>query len=195
MDSLLSHLEEDLGALRAPSTGNLGLADTILWLVKEGMHWSDLLPTFQYAMLFNSKPVLIVINVGGNNLVTIKQAKFIRVINRDLKYMQSVFPMVKFVWSDILPRTYWIGIANTQKNLKVMNDKRRRINRAGRQAVRGLSHGRAIIHELDPTTPGLFKNDGTHLTLIGNAIFLNTFKEALKIFLTDNTQMVYDADL
>ena len=64
---------------------NLGLADTILWLVKGGMHWSDLLPTFQFAMLFNSKPVLIVINVGGNDLVTIKQAKFIRVINRDLK--------------------------------------------------------------------------------------------------------------
>ena len=111
--------------------------------------------------------------------------------------MQSVFQMVKFVWSDILPRTYWQGIANTQKNLKMMNDKRKRFNRAGRQAVRGLSHGRAIIHELDPTTPGLFKNDddNTHLTLIGNAIFLNTFKEALKIFLTDNTQIVYDANL
>ena len=66
-------------------------------------------------------------------------------------------------------------------------NKRKRINHAGRQAVRGLSHGRAIIHELDPTTPGLYKNDGTHLTLIGNAIFLNTFKEALNIFLTDNT--------
>ena len=44
-------------------------------------------------------------------------------------------------------------------------------------------------------TPGLFKNDGTHLTWIGNAIFLNTCKEALNIFLTDNTQTVYDANL
>ena len=77
-DSLLSHLEDDLGALCTPS--NLGLADSILWLVKRGMHWSDLLPIFQYAMIFNSKPVLIVINVGGNELVTIKQGKFIWVI-------------------------------------------------------------------------------------------------------------------
>ena len=57
-------------------------------------------------------------------------------------------------------------------NLKMMNEKRKCI-----------------------PTPGLFKNDGTHLTLIGNAIFLNTFKEALNIFLTDNTQTVYDANL
>ena len=77
----------------------------------------------------------------------------------------------------------------------MMNEKRKPIYRAGRQAVRGLSYGGAIIHELDPPTPGLFKNDGTHLTLIGNAIFLNTFKEALNIFLTDNTQTVYDANL
>ena len=83
-DSLLFHLEEDLRALHTPS--NLGLADSILWLVKGGMHWSDLLPTFQYAMIFNSKPVLIVINVGGNDLVTIKQGKFIWVIRPEFFY-------------------------------------------------------------------------------------------------------------
>ena len=63
-----------------------------------------------------------------------------------------------------------------------MNDKRKPINRAGRQAVRGLSHGRAIIHELDPTTPGLFKNDGTHLTLIGNAIFFKHIQRGFENF-------------
>ena len=63
-----------------------------------------------------------------------------------------------------------------------MNEKRKCINSAGRQVIRGLTHGRAIIHELYSTTLRLFKPDGTHLTLIGNAIVLDTFKEYLKIF-------------
>lgn len=111
---------------------NLGLADTILWLGKSGMHWCELLSKFQCTMLFNSQPTMIVIHLGGNDLVTIKQAKFIKLIRRDPKYFSSVFPAVKFVWCDILPRTKWRGIDNTPENLAKMNEKRKRVNRAGR---------------------------------------------------------------
>ena len=65
-----------------------------------------------------------------------------------------------------------------------MNEKRRRINPAGRQVVRGLTHGRAIIHDVNPATPEVFKLDGTHLTLVGNAVSLSTFKEAFEHFST-----------
>lgn len=191
-DSLLAHLEDDLRALR--TSPNLGLDGNILWLGKGGMHWRELLPKFQCTLLFNPRPGMIVIHLGGNDLVTVKQAKLMRAIKKDLKYLASVFTSAKIVWSDILPRKKWLGIENTPKNLKIMDNKRKRINRAGRQVVRGLAHGRAIIHELDTEVPGLFKPDGVHLTLIGNAIFLNTFKEALNIFVSDSGQLVYDAN-
>ena len=42
--------------------------------------------------------------------------------------------------------------------------------------------GRVISNENDTKTPGLIKNDGTHLTTIGNAIFLLSFREALRLF-------------
>ncbi|MEW8545795.1 MAG: hypothetical protein AB2693_19915 [Candidatus Thiodiazotropha sp.] len=189
---MLAHLEEDLAALH--SSPNLGIADNILWLGAGGMHWSELIPKFQCTMIFNPPPDLIVIHVGGNDLVTVKQAKLIKVIRRDLQYLASVFPTAIVVWSDILPRKSWRGIENNPQNLAKMNEKRKRINRAGRQVIHDLTYGRAIIHELDATTPGLFKPDGVHLTLIGNAIFLNTFKEALRFFLNNNEQKVYDAN-
>ena len=173
---------------------NLGLVDSILWLGKGGMHWCELLPKFQCTMLFNPQPTMIVIHVGGNDIVATKQARLIKDIKRDINYLASVFPCVKIVWSDILPRKFWRGIENTPDNLIKINEKRKRINRADRQVVRELIHGKAIIHEIDTITSGLFKPDGVHLTLIGNAIFLNTFKEALSLFLTDSDHKVYNAN-
>ena len=79
-----------------------------------------------------------------------------------------------------------------------MNDKKKRINRAGRQIVRGLFHGRAIIHELDSNTSGLFKPDGTHLTLTGNASFfasttiIKWSKTLLSKKLSVQRELVYD---
>ena len=145
-------------------------------------------------MLFNPQPTMIVIHVGGNATVAIKQARLIKDIKRDINYLASVFPCVKTVWSDILPRKFWHGIENTPNNLVKMNEKRKLINRTGCQVVRELIHGKAIIHEIDTITSGLFKPDGVHLTLIGNAIFLITFKEALSLFLTDNDHRVYNAN-
>lgn len=191
-DSLISHLEEDVGALRGSL--NLGLAFNVLWLGTGGMHWSDLIPRFQCTMIFHPPPVMIIIHVGGNDLVTMKQAKLIKVIRRDLGYIASVFPSVKIAWSDILPRNWWRGIENSPDNLAKIDEKRKRINRAGRQVVRDLVCGRAIMHEIDTLTPGLLKPDGVHLTLIGNAIFLNTFEEAVNTFHTNPNQTVYNAN-
>ena len=71
-----------------------------------------------------------------------------------------------------------------------MEQKRKRINRAGPQVTEQLNHGKAIIHEID-TTPGLHKSDGVHLTSIGNAIFLNTMQEALMSFFNNPEHRVY----
>ena len=97
------------------------------------------------------------------------------------------------MWSDILPRLVWPGVESTIDKLKTMDLKRKRINRAGRLSAKLLLHGRYIIHNIDPVTPGLLKVDGKHLTDIGNRIFLQAFKEALCHFFTDPAILMYDA--
>lgn len=155
------------------------------------MHLDDLLPRFQQAMLFNRPPKMILVHVGGNDLVQFKVTRIIKDLKRHLSYIASVFPEALVIWSDILPRTHWRGAINTPENLRKLDNKRKRINRAGRLVTKELPHGRSIRHSID-TTPGLLKEDGVHLTLIGNAIFLDTLQEALHTFTTDPMQTVYD---
>ena len=184
----MSHLQHDLEELR-PSA----VTKRFSWHGKGGMHWDELKGGFQKAMLFSVAPFMIIIHLGGNDLVTIKQGKMIKWIKRDLKYIASVFPQAILVWSDILPRQKWRGMINSPPNLKQINNKRKRINRAGRQAVNDIINGRSIVHEIDLVTPGLFKADGCHLTLVGNAIFLNTLEEAVSAFLSNPQLRVYNS--
>ena len=171
---------------------NLGLPNQrVLWLGSGGMRWCDLMPKFQLAMLSNSPPKMILVHLGGNDLTTVKQGKLMGMIKKDLFYMASTFPSAYIIWSDILPRLLWRDITNTPDNLRKMDQKRKRINRAGRQVTKQLNNGKAIIHEID-TTPGLHKSDGVHLSRIGNAIFLNTMEEALMSFLNNPEQRVYN---
>ena len=191
--SLISHLS-DRAAFRASS--NLGLANKkVHWLGTSSMHWRDLIPKFQLAMMFIPPPVMILVHVGGNDLVTMRQGKLIKNIKKDMQYLASVFSTAKIIWSDILPRKSWRGVEPTQGNLDKMNSKRKRINRAGRQVARNLLQGRSIIHEIDITTNGLYKSDGVYLTSIGNDIILNTFQEALAAFFENPNQRIYDANL
>ena len=171
------------------------------WFGRPGMHWPQLKPTIQLKMLFHTTPALIVVHLGGNDLVSIKLAKLMSKIKKTLWYLQSVFNDTYIVWSDILPRTQWRGLddiasmkhLDLQQKLKLMDQKRKRVNRAGRQAVRTLTWGRSILHEIDTDTPGLLKRDGTHLSKIGNHIFLLTLQEAIRLFLLDPTKTIYDS--
>lgn len=162
-DSLISHAEEEA---MGKGIQNLDLAGkTVQWFGQSGMHWSHLQNTVQFKMLCFPTPEMIVIHLGGNDLVKIKQAKMIKRINKRMQHMQ---------WSDILPRKKWKGLKNTKTPLKAMDKKQQRIKRAGRQVVKKFSLGYVISHEIDTKTDGLIKSDGMHLTKIGNAIFLLT---------------------
>ena len=190
-DSLINHLEDMANIRRVPSLGLLN--KRVLWLGSSGMHWPELVPKFQLTMILNPQPMMIVIHLGGNDLATVTQGKMIKKIKKDINYIASVFPSTQVVWSDILPRLVWRGVDNTPENLRKLDLKRKRINRAGRQATRQVMHGKAIIHEID-TTPGLHKPDGVHLTPIGNSIFLHTMQEALSMFFNNPNQRVYNAN-
>lgn len=157
------------------------------------MHWEQLRAEFQRLMLFHPAPAMVVIHLGGNDLVTWSQSKLLKKIKTDLRYMASVFPDAQVIWSDILPRQAWRGVESSVESLRKLDQKRKRINRIGRQVTLSLN-GKGISHELDFATPGIFRPDSVHLTRIGNAIFLNTFEEALNIFFRNPSVSVFNAN-
>lgn len=190
-DSLMTHLK-DMAAIRGSL--NLGIpGKRIVWLGTRGMRWEHLRAKFQLMIIQNPPPVTIIIHLGGNDLVAVKQAKLMRLIKRDIRYIASVFPSAQIIWSDILPRKSWRGVVPATTNFFQLNQKRKRINRAGHLIVPNLPLGKVTVHEID-TTPGFFKPDGEHLSLTGNAVFLNTIQEAVRTFFTNATQNVYDAN-
>lgn len=188
-DSLVSHLEDSVSGLRLPAKA--GIVSRILFQGKGGMHWVHFDTVFQRLMLFHATPMMIIIHLGGNDLVEWSQSKLLKTFKRQFAYMASVYPEAQLVWSDILPRQSWRGADNTPERLKKLDQKRRRINRLGRQVAFNVD-GKAIQHELDFNTTGLFKMDGVHLTAVGNAIFFNTFEEAINLFVTDPSSQMYN---
>lgn len=174
---------------------NLGVHDKrLIWSGYRGMHLDELLPKLQHNILFYPVPAMIIIHVGGSDLVNVKQAKLMKSISKVLKYIAAIFPSSYVVWSDILPRKQWRGIKDTPANLVKMHNKRKRINRAGRQTALQLPLGRSVInYDIDTTTDGLFRSDGTHLSPIGNDIFLTTLQEAIASFLANQNLVVFNA--
>lgn len=170
---------------------NLGLSNrTVRWLGSGGMHWEQLLTELQLNMMFNPRPAMLILSLGGNDLVDIKQAKLMKKIKKDIKYIASIFPNAYIVWSDILPRKAW---RDSNESLVKTNQKRKRINRAGRQVADQLPNGKYIIHEIETETNGLFLEDGVHLTPVGNDIFLNTFQEAVNAFFSDASLKMFNS--
>ena len=96
------------------------------------------------------------------------------------------FPDASLVWSDILSRTFWLGLPSTPVVLESMSRKGSRINQCGHNNVCSLPHGRFIRHAMPIGIPGLLDNEGTHLIPIWNDIFLHALQEALQLFIASS---------
>ena len=93
---------------------NLGLHDRkVLWFGNKGMHWHELLPKLQHKMLFHPRPSMILIHVGGNDMVQVKQAKLMKRIQKDLSILQLFFfpPLLSGL-------TYYLG--NNGGDLRIL---------------------------------------------------------------------------
>lgn len=137
------------------------------------MCWRQLLSTIQGQMIFSKKPVLILIHLGGNDIENQHIGQFITQIYKDIAYLRSVFVATHIVWSNILPRMCW-------QDQSTLIRKYRRINRAGRVALRQHTPGGIIVHDLNCDSPNLFRPDGIHLSDAGNDKFLDEFAEELQ---------------
>lgn len=160
---------------------NLGLdSDLTVWIGKSGMRWGQLLSTIQYQMITRRTPNIIVLHLGGNDIDSVPQAQLIRSVQADLNYIQSLFTKTLLVWCDILPRLSW---RNSQSDdPRVLNLKRKRINRAAREAIRKFPLGRIISPHILGYMEDLFHRDGVHLSEFGNLTYLQTLKNSIRQF-------------
>ena len=86
-----------------------------------------------------------------------------------------MLPGCSLIWSSILPRRTY----RYSKNNHAMETTRKRINRGVRSYI--LKHGGYAINYPD-RHPALYRDNGVHLSLIGNDIVINQIQSALETF-------------
>lgn len=155
---------------------------TVRWLGRRGMQWTDLKNELQWICL-HRVPKMIIIHTGGNNVIGTPMQKMKRLMAKDFSYLFHNLPETLIVWSEILPRLSW-KFSTPGSDLEVIDKKRKRFNKLGRQMVHDHPHGHFIIHDITTDTPGLFLQDGCHLSDVGLDLFCNSFQGAIETFIT-----------
>lgn len=170
---------------------NLGLdrnVAEIKWYGTSGMHWTDLAIKLQELLIFNRSPRMIVIHVGGNDIVSQSIIDVEHLMEADFANLFGTVKKTLIVWSDILPRRHWRGTEDNTKVAKALDLKRKRVNRIARREVLKNRRGRFVIHdEITRHVDGGIGRDGTHLTEEGYDKFLNSFRHAIETFLASDS--------
>ena len=103
--------------------------------------------------------------------------------------LRILMPYTTIVWSCILPRLQW----RYSRNTKAMENVRIRVNRELIRFMK-ITGGKAIRYpDFHDKSPSLF-SDGTHLSFIGNDIFVNTIQSAFEMFIRNPTIRVFPFD-
>ncbi|XP_060558605.1 uncharacterized protein LOC132718920 [Ruditapes philippinarum] len=176
------------------SSINLGLEKkkcTVKWHTKGGMTWHEVFPKISW-MLAKSRylPDMIVVHCGGNSLIKVKKGVLANNIKNDLLNISLLAgPTTTVVWSSILPRLNW----HSDRQLSVVEKARKCVNRSVSCSVLARG-GRWLKHaEITADTPGLFRNDGVHLSPIGLDIFISSLQELIESLASNNSnKAVFD---
>ncbi|XP_046337630.2 uncharacterized protein LOC124119225 [Haliotis rufescens] len=168
-------------AVARPVGLDLGLQKyglSLTWYGSRGMKWKSLLPFLQQKLRRSPPPAWLLLHFGGNDLGDVPTTVLLQMVSRDLTKIHHMMPFTQVIWSDVLQRVTWRGIPDG----RVMERKRKRFNRFGRKGVLDLG-GRVLEHnEINIADRGLFRQDGVHLSDIGNDIFVDSLQEGLELF-------------
>lgn len=174
---------------------NLGNADIkVIWDGHSSLTVQDLRTAIQHGILRGNKPYVIVLHVGGNNVSSSNTCQIAQILSGSIDYLTQTFPTAIIVWTYIIPRLSWRNTPNTPASAKVMDLKRKRINRKVKQIICKFTLGRVIIHDIDRLTKGFYRKDGVHLSDVGNDMYLLTLSDAIQTFLSDKSVRVVGAD-
>lgn len=148
----------------------------VMWLGRRGMRWERLLPTLFQQHASCSPPQVLLIHLGGNDMGLLKGKALILQARADFQTIRQWWPGVVIVWSCMLPRFNWKeGIDH-----KVMERARKKVNAEIFNDL--LRHGDfSIQHQaIGLSRRELYRQDGIHLSDIGNDIFLGDLQKGLE---------------
>jgi lysophospholipase L1-like esterase len=131
-------------------------------------------------------PNYILLHCGGNDIGKLKLFSIRQEITFVLRYIQTNYPHTKIIWSGILPRLYW----KYSSNFVAMEKARKRLNSFGAKQTLALG-GHYILHpDIVVNCKSLFKDDGVHLSQLGNDLFLNRLSAVLEAITLRNERVV-----
>lgn len=145
----------------------------IFWKGIRGMKWESLHDTIEICKSKFPSPDFIIIHLGSNDIKFACSKKLFQQIQRDLTLIKEEFPKSFVLFSEILCRQVW-------RNLKWKEGEKERgmINSETKKFLGGenfIQHPRII-----GSKSYLFRDDGVHLTDIGNDYLLEDFKLKLQ---------------
>jgi hypothetical protein len=80
------------------------------------MVWKELIPKIEFLLRRHPPPKFVVIQLGSNDLGTVKGWQLAENIICDILRIHALMPNTLIVWSDILQRRYWHN-ANNGKSI------------------------------------------------------------------------------
>ena len=160
---------------------------SVLWQGSSGLKWESLVPKIKLLLSLESQvPDYIVIHCGGNNIGGKKKSIVLRKqMEKTIISLHKHLPNTKLVWSQILPRRKYRSKIPTFE----LDEVRKRIN--NRLATVVLRTGGNYIRypELSLKNRDFFEDDGVHLSLLGNDVFLYRIQQAFQTFLTSEIKV------
>jgi lysophospholipase L1-like esterase len=154
------------------------------------MVWDEVLPTIKRQLAKVAYfPDMVIIHCGGNSITKVPKKYLISKIKSDIFTIYEIFGQsTSLVWSNVLPRLHW----RSALKFNVIEDIRQNINRTIGREILYLG-GHWIKHvEITSDTPGLFRNDGVHLSPIGLDIFNLSLKDAIEAMLSGCSKGIFE---
>lgn len=144
------------------------------------MFWEAFTKSVEEKLKTFPAPDYLAIQLGSNDLGTIRTKALIEDIKTDLLRVKLLMPNTKIVWSDILMRRYW----HNAEDGKGLEKARIRLNLDIKKFVIGQG-GFVIRHpNIRASEKDLYRFDGTHPSDIGYSVYLNNVQAAFEQFLS-----------
>ena len=130
----------------------------------------------QYLSLYHQNPKAILIHLGSNDLTSQKSVEIRHAMKADIISLFKTFTNTKIIVSALLPRLIW----RSKIPIILLEKKRKAINKFVRRLVEHEG-GIFIRHDdISVDTPGLYFQDGVHLSDVGNDLFILGITDALE---------------
>jgi hypothetical protein len=138
-----------------------------------GRKWSNVVSIVHGSINLRGIPMAVLLHCGGNDIGEVPSGALFHQMKFTITILSRMLPGFSVIWSSILPRRSW-RYSN--------NDHAKEITRI-RSYI--LKYGGYVVKypDFDDRHPGLFLDDGVHLSFIGNDIFLNQLQSAFETFI------------